>query len=175
MTCTITQQKSISGRGGYFQRGHYASRSDSLSSLHAHDQCLTISQILDDMLTTPRWSHLAEVWEESDRENLTMIWHNLDGKDLQESRETNLTNHPLMSIAYQDTIPGLTELKRHVNILTLSNGNFRLLLDLVIDSPMNMLDFFPNQCYRQRTKVFPGMASFRPRCSDPTNRASRSL
>ncbi|KAG0702574.1 HAD-like domain-containing protein [Suillus ampliporus] len=67
-------------------------------------------QILDNMLTTPRWSHLAEVWAESDREELTMIWHNLD--------------------AYQDTIPGLTELKRHVYILALSNGNFRLLLDL---------------------------------------------
>jgi hypothetical protein len=87
------------------------------------------------MLTTPRWSHMAEVWGESDREDLTMIWHNLDGTYLQESPETNLANHPLMSIAYQDTIPGLTELKRHVNILTLSNGNFRLLLDLVIGSP----------------------------------------
>ncbi|KAG2113224.1 HAD-like domain-containing protein [Suillus clintonianus] len=67
-------------------------------------------QILDDMLTTPRWSHLAEVWGDTDRKELTMIWHNLD--------------------VYQDTIPGLTELKRHVNILALSNGNFRLLLDL---------------------------------------------
>ncbi|KAG1730946.1 HAD-like domain-containing protein [Suillus paluster] len=67
-------------------------------------------QILDHMLTTPRWSHLTEVWVGSDREELTMIWHNLD--------------------AYQDTIPGLTELKRHVYILALSNGNFKLLLDL---------------------------------------------
>jgi hypothetical protein len=127
------------------------------------------------MLTTPRWSHMAEVWGESDRETLTMIWHNLDGMDLQESPETNLTNHPLILIAYQDTIPGLTELKRHVNILALSNGNFRLLLDLVIESLHNALDLSPNQCYRQRTKIFPGMASFRLKCSDPTNRASRSL
>lgn len=47
------------------------------------------------MLTTPRWSHLAEVWGESDRENLTMIWHNLDGKDLQESPETKPDQSPL--------------------------------------------------------------------------------
>lgn len=35
-------------------------------------------------------------------------------------------------IACQDTIPSLTELKRHVNIniLTLSNGSFRLFLNL---------------------------------------------
>ncbi|KAG2117520.1 HAD-like domain-containing protein [Suillus cothurnatus] len=46
----------------------------------------------------PRWSHLEDVWGESD--------------------------------PYEDTIPGLTELKRYVNILALSNGNFRLLLDL---------------------------------------------
>lgn len=39
-------------------------------------------EILDDMLTSPRWSHMAEVWGESDRENLTMIWHNLDGTGL---------------------------------------------------------------------------------------------
>jgi len=31
------------------------------------------------MLTAPRWSRLAEVWGEADREELTMIWHNLDG------------------------------------------------------------------------------------------------
>ncbi|KAG2117518.1 hypothetical protein BD769DRAFT_1052323 [Suillus cothurnatus] len=33
-------------------------------------------QILDDMLTTPHWSHLVDVWGDSDREELTMIWHN---------------------------------------------------------------------------------------------------
>ncbi|KAG1848940.1 hypothetical protein DFJ58DRAFT_662647, partial [Suillus subalutaceus] len=76
-------------------------------------------RILDDMLTTPRWSHLVDVWGESDREELTIIWHNLDGTYLQESIEIILTDHPLISKAYQDTIPGLTELKRHVNILAL--------------------------------------------------------
>lgn len=140
--------------------------------MHAHDLYLTILQILDDMLTTPRWSHIAEVWGEFDREDLTLIWHNLDGTNLQESAETNMTNTSI-SIAYQDTIPGLTELKRHVNILALSNGNFRLLLDLVIGSPRYPSDLSPNQRYRQRTKVFPGMVSFRPSCSDLTNRRSR--
>ncbi|KAG2357369.1 hypothetical protein BDR07DRAFT_1463565 [Suillus spraguei] len=61
-------------------------------------------------------------------------------------------------IACQDTIPGLTELKRHVNIniLTLSNGSFRLFLNLVIESPLYGSDL-SNQRYRQRTKVFPAM------------------
>lgn len=44
------------------------------------------------MLTTPRWSHIAEVWGEFDREDLTLIWHNLDGTNLLESAETNMTN-----------------------------------------------------------------------------------
>ncbi|OJA10723.1 hypothetical protein AZE42_04269 [Rhizopogon vesiculosus] len=66
-------------------------------------------EILDNMLSAPRWSRLADIWGESDREELTMIWHDLD--------------------VYEDTVPGLTELKSHVYILTLSNGNFKLLLD----------------------------------------------
>jgi len=75
-------------------------------------------------------------------------------------------------MAYEDTIPGLTELKRYVNILALSNGNFRLLLDLVIKSPHYESDVSSNQRYKQRTKAFPGMVYFHPNCSDPTNRAS---
>ncbi|KAG2054356.1 hypothetical protein BDR06DRAFT_971584 [Suillus hirtellus] len=39
-------------------------------------------RILDDMLTTPHWSHIAEVWRESDREDLTMIRHNLDDTNM---------------------------------------------------------------------------------------------
>lgn len=98
-------------------------------------------EILDDMLTSPRWSHMAEVWGESDRENLTMIWHNLD--------------------AYQDTIPGLTELKRHVNILTLSNGNFRLLLDLAKNQGIPWDGIFSSEMfgsYKPNKKVYQSAA-----------------
>lgn len=98
-------------------------------------------QILDDMLTTPRWSHLVDVWGESDREELTMIWHNLD--------------------AYQDTIPGLTQLKRHVNILALSNGNFRLLLDLAKNQGVPWDGIFSSELfgsYKPNKKVYQSAA-----------------
>lgn len=51
--------------------------------------------VLDWHSTVTR-SHPVEVWGESDREELTIIWDKLN--------------------AYQDTIPDLTELKRHVNV-----------------------------------------------------------
>lgn len=98
-------------------------------------------QILDNMLTTPRWSHLVNVWGESDREELTLIWHNLD--------------------AYQDTIPGLTELKRHVNILALSNGNFRLLLDLAKNQGIPWDGIFSSELfgsYKPNKKVYQSAA-----------------
>lgn len=98
-------------------------------------------QILDNMLTTPRWSHLVDVWGESDREELTLIWHNLD--------------------AYQDTIPGLTELKRHVNILALSNGNFRLLLDLAKNQGVPWDGIFSSELfgsYKPNKKVYQSAA-----------------
>ncbi|KAG1817838.1 hypothetical protein EV424DRAFT_1556728 [Suillus variegatus] len=44
-----------------------------------HDR---MGRILDDILTTPHWSHIAEVWGESDSEDLTMIGHNLDDTNL---------------------------------------------------------------------------------------------
>lgn len=98
-------------------------------------------QILDNMLTTPRWSHLVNVWGESDREELTLIWHNLD--------------------AYQDIIPGLTELKRHVNILALSNGNFRLLLDLAKNQGIPWDGIFSSELfgsYKPNKKVYQSAA-----------------
>ncbi|KAG1744134.1 HAD-like domain-containing protein [Suillus paluster] len=86
-------------RAGYYT--HVQVHPD--SNVHTRDPHLTTSQILDNMLTTPRWSRFGE----SDREDLTMIWHNLT-----------------------DTIPDLEKLECHVYILALSNGNLNLLLDL---------------------------------------------
>ncbi|KAF9235970.1 HAD-like domain-containing protein [Melanogaster broomeanus] len=67
-------------------------------------------KILDEMLTTPRWSHLATVWDDRAREDLVKIWHDLD--------------------TYADSVPGLTALKQHGVVITLSNGSYRLLLDM---------------------------------------------
>ncbi|KAH7908286.1 HAD-like domain-containing protein [Hygrophoropsis aurantiaca] len=66
--------------------------------------------LLDTMLQSPRWSHLASIWGETDRNNLTMIWHHLDG--------------------VYHVLEALTELRKHKVVVTLSNGNFRLLLDM---------------------------------------------
>ncbi|KIJ64066.1 hypothetical protein HYDPIDRAFT_188175 [Hydnomerulius pinastri MD-312] len=68
-------------------------------------------EILEEMLASSRWSHLAAVWDESERSSLVTVWHDLD--------------------AYEDSVPGLSELKKHGVVVTLSNGNYRLLLDMV--------------------------------------------
>ncbi|KAH7908282.1 HAD-like domain-containing protein [Hygrophoropsis aurantiaca] len=67
--------------------------------------------LLEYMLESPRWSRLAAVWSQQDRNDLVMTWHNLDP-------------YP------GDTLEGLAELKKHTIIATLSNGNLRLLLDM---------------------------------------------
>ncbi|KAF9218471.1 haloacid dehalogenase [Gyrodon lividus] len=67
-------------------------------------------KILDEMLVSPRWSHLATVWGTSERDDLVKIWHDLD--------------------TYPDSVPGLTALKKHGVLITLSNGSYRLLLDM---------------------------------------------
>ncbi|KAH7868827.1 HAD-like domain-containing protein [Lentinula edodes] len=68
-------------------------------------------EILDTMLSSPRWSHIGEALkEEKARVELNLVWHRLD--------------------AWPDTLPGLHALKKHLIIATLSNGNVRLLVDM---------------------------------------------
>ncbi|KAG8221746.1 haloacid dehalogenase [Butyriboletus roseoflavus] len=66
--------------------------------------------ILDGMLASPRWSHLAAIWDEPARHELVQVWHDLD--------------------VYEDTIPGLAHLRTSGIVVALSNGNYRLLLDM---------------------------------------------
>ncbi|KZT00881.1 haloacid dehalogenase [Laetiporus sulphureus 93-53] len=67
-------------------------------------------QILDSMLQTPRWAHLAPLWDGVERAELVMAWHRTKG--------------------WPDTTAGLYALKKHAIIGTLSNGNVRLLVDM---------------------------------------------
>ena len=46
---------------------------------------------------------------------------------------TNLNFSNCYSIGWRDTVQGLIALKKQVIIATLSNGNVRLLIDMVID------------------------------------------
>ncbi|KAF9019441.1 haloacid dehalogenase [Hymenopellis radicata] len=67
-------------------------------------------QILDSMLSSPRWSQIGSSLDEAQRADLNLVWHRLHG--------------------WPDSAPGLNALKRHVLICSLSNGNVRLLADM---------------------------------------------
>ncbi|PBK65158.1 haloacid dehalogenase [Armillaria solidipes] len=67
-------------------------------------------QILDDMLSSPRWVHVGSKLDGKARAHLNLVWHRLNG--------------------WPDTVEGLYQLKKHVILTTLSNGNVRLLVDM---------------------------------------------
>jgi len=67
-------------------------------------------EILDEMLSSKRWKPLGDVWGDTDRHELVMLWHKLDG--------------------WPDSSSGLKSLKEQAFIITLSNGNVRLLADM---------------------------------------------
>ena len=63
------------------------------------------------MLATPRWAALGAAWDAPKRGLVNLVWHALDG--------------------WPDAAPGLRALKPHALVGTLSNGNVRLLADMV--------------------------------------------
>ncbi|KAG7440346.1 haloacid dehalogenase [Guyanagaster necrorhizus] len=67
-------------------------------------------QILDDMLSSPRWAPVGSKLDEQTRAHLNLVWHRLNGS--------------------YSTKSGLYQLKKHVILTTLSNGNVRLLVDM---------------------------------------------
>jgi len=68
-------------------------------------------QILDLLLTKSKWAKYGTSWTEEEKRELNLVWHRLDG--------------------WADAVPWLNELKKHKMIVTLSNGNMRLLIDMV--------------------------------------------
>ncbi|KAF7984617.1 hypothetical protein HWV62_12829 [Athelia sp. TMB] len=67
--------------------------------------------ILDAMLASPRWSALGAQWDAQAREGLNLVWHRLDG--------------------WPDASRGLYGMKAKKLLVVLSNGNIRLLADMV--------------------------------------------
>ncbi|KAI5117431.1 hypothetical protein M0805_007002 [Coniferiporia weirii] len=67
-------------------------------------------KLLEDMLSTERWSHLKEVWNDDDLADINLVWHRLDG--------------------WPDSSKGLSELKKRFIVSTLTNGNVRLMADM---------------------------------------------
>ncbi|KAI0816907.1 haloacid dehalogenase [Trametes gibbosa] len=67
-------------------------------------------EILDGMLESARWIHLAPRWDGDKRAEMVQFWHRLDG--------------------WPDSSRGLYAMKKKAIIGTLSNGNVRLLVDM---------------------------------------------
>ncbi|KAF9067883.1 HAD-like domain-containing protein [Rhodocollybia butyracea] len=67
-------------------------------------------EILESLLSSPRWTHVGKVLDEDARAHLNLVWHRLKG--------------------WPDAVQGLYELKKQVILATLSNGNLRLLVDM---------------------------------------------
>ena len=40
---------------------------------------MTITQLLDEMLASPKWEHLGKMWDEDKRKEINLVWHKLDG------------------------------------------------------------------------------------------------
>ncbi|KAI0933034.1 hypothetical protein AcW1_000025 [Taiwanofungus camphoratus] len=96
-------------------------------------------QILDAMLESPRWKHLAPLWDEEQRQDLVLVWHRLHG--------------------WPDTTEGLYALKKHAIIGTLSNGNVRLLVDMAKYSDLPWDVVFSGELlgsYKPNPKVYLG-------------------
>ncbi|KAH9931344.1 HAD-like domain-containing protein [Fomitopsis serialis] len=67
-------------------------------------------QILEDMLSTDRWAHLAPHLDDAARHELVLFWHRLPG--------------------WPDSSAGLYGVKKFAIIGTLSNGSVRTLIDM---------------------------------------------
>ncbi|KAH9885614.1 haloacid dehalogenase [Cubamyces lactineus] len=67
-------------------------------------------EVLDGLLESPQWKHLAPLWDNSKREEIVLFWHKLHG--------------------WPDSSRGLHRIKEKAVIGTLSNGNVRLLVDM---------------------------------------------
>lgn len=67
-------------------------------------------QLLDKLVAKPEWAKHTSAWTEEDKRELTLAWHRLGG--------------------WPDSVQGLTELKKDKIIVSLSNGNMSLLIDM---------------------------------------------
>lgn len=121
------------------------------------------------MLASERWKHLAPLLDDAKRAELVHFWHNLDGLFFSSSRNTRLDR----SVGWPDSSQGLYALKRKAIIGTLSNGNVRLLVDMVnLYFPYNTCAAIHHRLSRPSTLIFLGMSSSPGNCSVPTSRES---
>ncbi|CDO70197.1 hypothetical protein BN946_scf184905.g9 [Trametes cinnabarina] len=93
-------------RKGYFKH----SRSVAEAGQGNTNMDVVHRQILNAMLDSPRWKHLAALWDDNKRHELVLAWHRSDG--------------------WPDVTRGLYALKKKKMIIALSNGNMRFLVDI---------------------------------------------
>ncbi|KAH9846181.1 haloacid dehalogenase [Lenzites betulinus] len=96
-------------------------------------------EILDEMLESPRWNHLASLWDDPKRAEMVQFWHKLNG--------------------WPDSSRGLYAMKKKAVIGTLSNGNVRLLVDMAKHADLPWDVVFSGELlgsYKPNPKVYLG-------------------
>ena len=88
-------------------------------------------QILDVMLDSPRWKHLAGKWDDAKRHELVMSWHKAQGMHNVYASFSSSSEIRYVLLGWPDATKGLYALKKKAIVAALSNGNLRFLVDLV--------------------------------------------
>lgn len=87
------------------------------------------------MLSGSRWFALKGTWTEADLAEINMVWHRLDGKTRSLKKRFKLDVLPIMvslvNVGWADSSKGLALLKKRFIVSTLTNGNARLMVDMV--------------------------------------------
>ncbi|KAI1787654.1 haloacid dehalogenase [Ganoderma leucocontextum] len=92
-------------------------------------------EILEGMLESLRWKHLAPMWDDARRDELVQFWHRLDG--------------------WPDSSTGLYAMKKKAIIGTLSNGNVRLLVDMAKHANLPWDVVFSGSCWVRTSRENP--------------------
>jgi len=87
---------------------------------------LRFKQLLDKLLLKPQWAAHVSSWTEQDKRELTFAWHRLNGI-LSQTFFLVYISLP----GWPDSVQWLNELKKDKIIVSLSNGNMSLLIDMV--------------------------------------------
>ncbi|KAL1689414.1 HAD-like domain-containing protein [Schizophyllum commune] len=101
-------------------RWKYDEKTDEIAASDSAE-FLTVDEMqrkhLDEILDAPQYAHIGKCWDRDVRDKLNGVWHRLDER----------------VAGWPDSTPGLYALKKDYIIATLSNGNVRLLVNMVSD------------------------------------------
>lgn len=119
------------------------------------------------MLASQKWEHLGKMWDDEKRKKVNLVWHKLEGT----RRKPEVAYRSLtLGIGWPDSSDGLHALKQQAIIGTLSNGNVRLLADMVCRNMVASIRAHSHFIPRQSTRTFPGTSSSQASSWVRTNR-----